>query len=883
MKVMIKREQSSARSDNEEGERLLMKSRKIVVTLLLMCLSINAVYAQKITHSFNGVSMSKALEAISSMSRDYTITFIYNELEDFTVTTRVVKQSVTDAIRQIIGFYPMKMTIDGKDIFVECVQKEKRKLIGKIVETNGDGIPYANIALLSIPDSAWLNSGVSNEAGDFAIPCSHDEVLMRVSYVGYNTLYRKVKVGDIGNIVIRPGKNTLSGLTVKGERPLITHVENRTIFHVDAIANKESLNASDLLNYVPRVTSTPDGDVKLDNRDVVIYLNNRKLHQDEYRSVLAGISATDIERIETQSLHGSEESAETQGGVVYIFTKEKLGFSCYTSAYGSLFAHHNFQYYPYLNLYFGTERWNIYGNYYFLRAKNQQYSETNNNFLYLHNRHLQTTDYKYRQSEHNYRVGGMYYIDADKHHNIGVEVNGNIKKSKHEAPGNTVFTDTLGTDYAGKTELVGSENPKYVDVAASYKWTIDEKNSFLNFIANYNHQTIDREDESVADYELLKSRNVDETHTSNALFNNLTTDMDFRKNFNHGWSIKAGGEFQITGRKSLTINSSRINADADNRQNWRYRENIGAGYLGLSKNITDNIFAMASIRFEQTNEKGYDIDTDKRLLTKDYSDWIPYLYFSHKVNDKFSYEAAYTTSVYRPAFSNLVNYTNRMSDALYDKGNPELQREVDKQLYVSASLGKHSLTLSYSGASNTMAEDFQAINGITYHTMKNIGKRNYVYLQYSYAGKLWSWWQLNLSAATGNTHCSPSYNKINHWGYSINVNSDLIVHSVGTFNVMYHKDSGDIFMNLYQKGSWYVNASFRRNFFDNKLSLRCGINDIFNSNKQRSTFKNPLLTYTFYAHSDTRNVFVSIAYNFSTKSKVRGDQMENENSVKNRM
>jgi hypothetical protein len=95
MKVMIKREQRSARSNNEEGERLLMKSRKIVVTILLMCLSINAVYAQKITHSFNGVSMSKALETISSMSRDYTITFIYNELEDFTVTTRVVKQSVT--------------------------------------------------------------------------------------------------------------------------------------------------------------------------------------------------------------------------------------------------------------------------------------------------------------------------------------------------------------------------------------------------------------------------------------------------------------------------------------------------------------------------------------------------------------------------------------------------------------------------------------------------------------------------------------------------------------------------------------------------------------------------------------------------------------------
>src|SRR5574344_2448570 len=84
-----------------------------ILTALFMCFIFNTAFAQKITRSFNGVSMSKALETIGGMSRDYSITFIYDELEDFTVTTSRVNQSVPDAIRQIIGFYPIRMKMDS--------------------------------------------------------------------------------------------------------------------------------------------------------------------------------------------------------------------------------------------------------------------------------------------------------------------------------------------------------------------------------------------------------------------------------------------------------------------------------------------------------------------------------------------------------------------------------------------------------------------------------------------------------------------------------------------------------------------------------------------------------------------------------------------------
>jgi hypothetical protein len=46
--------------------------------------------------------MSEALKWINERSGEYNISFLYNDLEDFRVTTSVKNQSVPEAIRQLI-------------------------------------------------------------------------------------------------------------------------------------------------------------------------------------------------------------------------------------------------------------------------------------------------------------------------------------------------------------------------------------------------------------------------------------------------------------------------------------------------------------------------------------------------------------------------------------------------------------------------------------------------------------------------------------------------------------------------------------------------------------------------------------------------------------
>jgi len=112
-------------------------------------------------------------------------------LEDFRITTSVHHKTIPDAIRQMIGFYPIRMTVENHEIIVECTHKTDRHLTGTIVDEQDQPVGYANVAILNPADSTLLGGGVSNESGYFAIPYEQDKVLARISYVGYKTVYKQ--------------------------------------------------------------------------------------------------------------------------------------------------------------------------------------------------------------------------------------------------------------------------------------------------------------------------------------------------------------------------------------------------------------------------------------------------------------------------------------------------------------------------------------------------------------------------------------------------------------------------------------------------------------------------------------------------------------------
>lgn len=251
--------------------------RRFSAIIFLLCTFALAMSAQHIQRNYHDRSMSDVLIDLDKASKRYKISFIYNELEDFTVTQNVKTANIPDAIRKVIGFYPMQMTVGDSLITVECMRKSERKLIGRLIDNHNLPVEFANIQLLNPKDSSFLCGGVSNANGDFVIPCQQKQVLMKVSFVGYKTICKLVPVARIGNVRMQANSYLLKGVTVEAAR-VVEKVDRQIIFPTKEQV-KTASNGYDLLDNLSlptiivnraerKVLSLKGGDVQIRINDV---------------------------------------------------------------------------------------------------------------------------------------------------------------------------------------------------------------------------------------------------------------------------------------------------------------------------------------------------------------------------------------------------------------------------------------------------------------------------------------------------------------------------------------------------------------------------------------------------------------------------------------
>lgn len=251
--------------------------RRFSAIIFLLCTFALAMSAQHIQRNYHDRSMSDVLIDLDKASKRYKISFIYNELEDFTVTQNVKTANIPDAIRKVIGFYPMQMTVGDSLITVECIRKSERKLIGRLIDNHNLPVEFANIQLLNPKDSSFLCGGVSNANGDFVIPCQQKQVLMKVSFVGYKTICKLVPIARIGNVRMQANSYLLKGVTVEAAK-VVKKVDRQIIFPTKEQV-KTASNGYDLLDNLSlptiivnraerKVLSLKGGDVQIRINDV---------------------------------------------------------------------------------------------------------------------------------------------------------------------------------------------------------------------------------------------------------------------------------------------------------------------------------------------------------------------------------------------------------------------------------------------------------------------------------------------------------------------------------------------------------------------------------------------------------------------------------------
>jgi len=291
--------------------------RKLYI-LLLLCAVVSMAQAQEITRNYKNQSLSRVLEDLNAATNRHEISFVYNDLENFTVTCKLEHLNLGDALMKVVGFYPVHIVRDGEKYFVECTHKTERHLKGRLIDEHQHPLAYANISLLNPADSSLIGGGVSNEAGDFVIPTDAYRVIVKCSFIGYETIWHTCEVGDIGSIQMKSDSYTLKGVTVKGSKRLVSSTDKGLVVNVQGTVLEQFGSVNEMLTHLPLMMS--NGEIAGHGKPE-IYINNKKVRNIQE---LDRLRADEILSAEIITNPGAEYGADITS-VIRLKTVRKAG------------------------------------------------------------------------------------------------------------------------------------------------------------------------------------------------------------------------------------------------------------------------------------------------------------------------------------------------------------------------------------------------------------------------------------------------------------------------------------------------------------------------------------------------------------------------------
>ncbi len=191
---------------------------------------------------------------------------------------------------------------------------------GKIIDEKGEPLPFVNVVLLSMPDSAFVEGAVTDEQGMFRIVTDKNDGLLKVTCMGYETKY--IKAANNLTIQLKEDTKIIGEVVVKGQLPK-THVKGDAMrTTVAGTILEKAGTVSDALSRIPSLEAERDGGVKVLGRgDAEVYINGRRVQD---MKELSRLRSDQIQHVDVVQNPGARYAASTKA-VVRITLKKAQG------------------------------------------------------------------------------------------------------------------------------------------------------------------------------------------------------------------------------------------------------------------------------------------------------------------------------------------------------------------------------------------------------------------------------------------------------------------------------------------------------------------------------------------------------------------------------
>ena len=448
-------------------------------------------------------------------------------------------------------------------VFTGCLSPvclSAQSVSGKLIDENSQPLPYANVVLLSLPDSAFVSGTISGEDGTFTLEATLQNLLVKISSIGYKTVYRPVSPANLGIVQLVSDAQLLDEVVVKANLPVTRIKGDAMITGVAGTALEKAGTAEQMLDKIPNVTSK-DGEINVFGRGTPeIYVNGRKLLDN---SELDRLSAENIKSVEVVNNPGARYGAEVTS-VIRIITKK---------AEGEGFGFDNrllFQYnrdwsaLEQLNFNYRKNGWDLSGMLYGSRMYGWIRKElVQDTYLQEHWQQQSTTFNDWTSKNFNARLAVNYTIN--EHSVFG------IRYDYHKTPSSKALMETNTDVYRNGTFAEQTYSPNFIDNGSEYyqinayyngrikDWSID-----LNLDGYW-----DKSDKESYLDEQTELADGSENGRYISIFNDIDNTLYAARLILSrplwGGELSFGGEYTYTNRRNINLNPEGIVSDDDSR------------------------------------------------------------------------------------------------------------------------------------------------------------------------------------------------------------------------------------------------------------------------------------------------------------------------------
>lgn len=557
-------------------------------------------------------------------------------------------------------------------IYISCnLACIAQSITGKIVDEQGNAIQFANVAMLQSKDSVFVKGVVSDENGSFILNTPHQNGIVKVTCIGYRTVFLNVTDDNLGVIVLKEESMTLGDVIVKSSLPKSKLKNGAVITTVAGSILEKTGNIYNLLDRIPNVT-TQNGKINIFGiGEPVIYINGKKVRDN---TELDRLNPDEISTVEVKQNPGAQYASNVKA-VIRINTKKRTkdGFGFETRTFGKNDENSRIGGYEQLNINYqkkGLETFTV------LKIKDAESSIKQDlvQNTYVDNVWHQRNDIKgsirnrqlYCGLGVNYQISNNSFIGASFNFNrMFNKAVSNIATTIYK---DYAFTEESASDIAKPGNMsLASSNVYYmgkigiVDINFNTDWLWDKDFSKVNTLERYQEYGGDWQDKAVHT----------KTNTKNELFaSKLTLTLPFWKG-----QLSFGGEYSNTNRNSsYDVQPMGLLDKQDNR----IKEGMASVFCDYTRKF-GQLGVLAGIRYENTDFNYY--EEGKRIpeQSKRYGNLLPSLSLSLPVG-KTQMQLSYGATIKRPSYYDMrsgIGYDNRYT---YESGNPFLVSEISRNI-----------------------------------------------------------------------------------------------------------------------------------------------------------------------------------------------------------